>query len=116
MARRGSRYLPPHGRMRVLRRAPRPKAEAVEAETPTPKSEPAPEPKRARDEDGQYKADDPGTPEVNEAYVGGEPKALPFDRKMTKSQLLQIAKKMGIEGLSMEMRKSDILDALKKAK
>ena len=30
-----------------------------------------PEPKRARDEKGHYVADDPDTPEVNEAYEGG---------------------------------------------
>ena len=29
------------------------------------------EPKRARDDKGHYKADDPSTPEVNEAYEGG---------------------------------------------
>ena len=28
--------------------------------------------KRARDEDGHFEADDPATPEVNEAYVGGK--------------------------------------------
>ena len=27
---------------------------------------------RARDEDGHYVGDDPATPEVNEAYVGGK--------------------------------------------
>jgi hypothetical protein len=32
------------------------------------------DPKRARDDSGQYIADDPETPEVNEAYVGGRKK------------------------------------------
>ena len=30
------------------------------------------EPKRARDDKGHYVADDPSTPDVNEAYVGGK--------------------------------------------
>ena len=30
------------------------------------------EPKRARDEKGQFIADDPSTPEINEAYEGGK--------------------------------------------
>jgi hypothetical protein len=30
------------------------------------------EPKRARDEKGQFIADDPSTPDINEAYEGGQ--------------------------------------------
>ena len=30
------------------------------------------EPKRARNKKGQFKADDPSTPNVNEAWVGGK--------------------------------------------
>ena len=34
-------------------------------------------PKRARTKKGRYKADDPSTPNINEAYVGGKaPKKL----------------------------------------
>jgi hypothetical protein len=36
--------------------------------------------KRARDEDGRFVADDPST-EVNEAYVGGKPKAKSLKTK-----------------------------------
>ena len=38
----------------------------------TPPATPPPVPERAREEDGQFKGDDPGTPEVNEAYKGGK--------------------------------------------
>ena len=31
-----------------------------------------PKPKRARKKSGQYKADDPSTPDINEAYVDGK--------------------------------------------
>ena len=31
-----------------------------------------PEPKRARDKDGKFIADDPSTPDYNEAWVGGK--------------------------------------------
>jgi len=37
--------------------------------------------RRARTEDGQYRADDPSTPNVNEAYVQDEPKVAPRTRK-----------------------------------
>ena len=33
---------------------------------------PTPKPKRARNKKGQLKADDPSTPNVNEAWVGGK--------------------------------------------
>ena len=37
---------------------------------------------RARDDDGHFKGDDPATPEVNEAYVGGKaPKKKPAAKK-----------------------------------
>ena len=39
------------------------------------------EPVRARDEKGHYVADDPNTPDVNEAYVGGK---APTKKKSTK--------------------------------
>ena len=47
---------------------------------------------RARDDDGHFVGDDPDTPEVNEAYVGGKapkkkkaaPKKKPAKKKATK--------------------------------
>ena len=45
---------------------------------------------RARDDDGHFKGDDPATPEVNEAYVGGKApkkkakKKAPAKKKATK--------------------------------
>lgn len=40
---------------------------------------------RARDTKGHYVADDPSTPDVNEAYVGGKaPKKKPAAKKKTK--------------------------------
>ncbi len=38
----------------------------------TPPVLPPPVPERAREADGQFKADDPSTPDVNEAYKGGK--------------------------------------------
>lgn len=35
------------------------------------KAEPEPTPKRARGRRGQFQADDPTTPDVNEAFAGG---------------------------------------------
>ena len=45
-------------------------------------------PARAREEDGQYKGDDPSTPDVNEAYVSGAPP--------TRTELEVKAKELGI--------------------
>jgi len=50
---------------------------AVEA-APSPVVE---EPVRARDEDGHFVADDPSTPEVNEAWEGGEAPKKPAPKK-----------------------------------
>ena len=45
-------------------------------------------PKRARTKKGRYKSDDPSTPDVNEAYVGGKAptrkKLLGLKKKKTK--------------------------------
>lgn len=46
------------------------------------------EPVRAREEDGQYQADDPATPDVNEAYVSGAPP--------TRAEMKLKAKELGI--------------------
>jgi len=44
-------------------------------------------PKRAKTKSGQFKADDPSTPDVNEAWVGGEsPKKKKKARKSSKSE------------------------------
>jgi len=48
----------------------------VEVKKSEPKPAPKPAPKRARDDDGQFKADDPSTPDVNEAWEQA-PKAKP---------------------------------------
>ena len=42
-------------------------------------------PKRARTKKGRYKSDDPSTPDVNEAYVGG--------KAPTRKELLGLKKK-----------------------
>jgi len=44
-------------------------------------------PKRARDAKGRMKGDDPDTPDVNEAYVGGKaPKKKKAKKKATKKK------------------------------
>ena len=44
-------------------------------------------PKRARTKKGRYKADDPSTPNINEAYVGGKaPKKLLGIKKKSKNR------------------------------
>ena len=55
---------------------------SLKVDAPEEKGDPEPvdtvddEPERARDEKGHYVADDPDTPDVNEAYEGGKaPKA-----------------------------------------
>jgi len=113
------RYLPPSARMHSINRGiKRPASPTEEAPAPAPMAAAPPtekKPVRARDEDGQFKADDPATPDVNEAYEGGKPVAPSFSDKMTKSQLLGVAKKMGVKGLSMDDRKGEILAALEEA-
>jgi hypothetical protein len=42
-------------------------------------------PKRAKKVDGQFKADDKSTPDVNEAWVGGEPPKKVKKKKSSKS-------------------------------
>tara|TARA_R110002020_G_scaffold193419_4_gene393730 strand:+ start:2677 stop:2997 length:321 start_codon:yes stop_codon:yes gene_type:complete len=41
---------------------------------------------RARTESGHYVADDPSTPDVNEAYVGGKKKAAPKKKAAAKKK------------------------------
>jgi hypothetical protein len=41
---------------------------ARKTQEPDPSQEPVVEPVRAREEDGTFKADDPSTPDLNEAY------------------------------------------------
>jgi len=46
-----------------------------------------PDPKRARNDDGTLKADDPATPDVNEAWEGGKaPKKKNDAKKASKSK------------------------------
>lgn len=44
------------------------------------------EPVRARTKKGHYKADDPSTPDVNEAYVGGKAPKKTTKKKTTKKK------------------------------
>ena len=48
---------------------------------PTPGVRSAEDPKRARNADGTYRGDDPSTPDVNEAWEGGEPPSKGKGRK-----------------------------------
>lgn len=50
--------------------------------------EPVEEPKRARDDKGHFKADDPSTPDVNEAYEGGKApkKKRTYKKRTTKKK------------------------------
>jgi hypothetical protein len=105
MARRNF-HGPPAARMRGIRRA-------IVRDNPAPSVEP--EPVRARDKVGQFVADDPATPEVNEAFVGGKPLKSDWDDTMTKAELLDVATEKGIEGLTMGNTKKQILDALDEA-
>lgn len=61
----------------------------------TARMEPLPE--RARDEDGQFKGDDPSTPDVNEAYEGGKApakkKKAPAKKKKAPAKKKASAKK-----------------------
>ena len=62
-------------------------AEEVKIDAPT-------ETKRARTDDGHYVADDPDTPEVNEAYVGGKaPKKKAKKAKAKKKKAAPAKKK-----------------------
>ena len=98
---------PPAARMRQIR------ADIVR---PDPSSEAAGEPERARDEDGQFVGDDPATPAVNEAYVGGKaPAKRSWNPKDNKATLLKVAKKAKIKGLSKDNTKAEIIEALEKA-
>jgi len=57
------------------------------ARLPAPEAPEAPKPKRARGPKGRMKADDPSTPDVNEAYEGGKaPKKKPAKRKAAKKK------------------------------
>jgi hypothetical protein len=120
---------PPAARMRGIRRAivrddppPKPveskkKAAAKPKAKPTPKPtpEPTPEPVRARDDDGHFVPDDPATPDVNEAFVGGKPLKPEWDDGMTKAELLEVVEGKGLEGLSMSNTKKQLLEALEGA-
>lgn len=104
---RAARYLPPSAKGRVFSRNVR-RPQATQAE-------PA-EPLRARDKSGKYKGDDPSTPDVNEAYVGGEAPPKPtWHPRMNKAELLSVAEEEGVGGLSMENTKAEIVKALRKA-
>lgn len=74
-----------------------------ESETET---DPTPVRVRAHEEDGTFTADDPSTPDVDEAFVDGGP--VSYDKK-TKKELLKIAGEMGLGDLSMADTKKSIL-------
>jgi len=112
MATRPTRYLPPFARMRELWRNPPGRPQVPE---PEPESSPEPGKRvRARTKKGTFKADDPATPEINEAYEEESPKPM-WNNRMTKAKLLEVAVKMGIEDLTMDHLKKEILAALEKA-
>lgn len=75
--------------------------------------EPVQEPERVREDDGRYAPDDPSTPDVNEAFVGG--KAPSWSHKDRKADLLVVVEKAGIEGLSMDNTKAELIAALEEA-
>ena len=64
--------------------------------TPPPAQPEAP-PERARDGDGQFAGDDPDTPDVNEAWVGGKApnkkKAAPAKKAAPKKKAVKKAPK-----------------------
>jgi len=106
MPRRNS-FGPPAARMRQIR------ADIVRPDPPT---ETPAEPERARNKDGQYVGDDPATPAVNEAYVGGKTPPKPsWSPKDNKKKLLKIAAKGQVKGLSMDNTKAEITAALEEA-
>lgn len=83
------------------------------------------EPERAREPDGTFKADDPSTPDVDEAWVDGEgletemeteekPEPSVWNSKMRKAKLLNVAEFYGLS-LTMDETKKEIIKELKKA-
>jgi len=74
------------------------------------KHAPVPEPVRAHDADGHFAKDDPATLAVNEAFVGGVPVKPEWTPAMTKSELISVARKLGIDTSSMT--KAEVLAAL----
>lgn len=81
--------------------------EAVRAARKASKS-----PKRARTNDGHYKADDPKTKDINEAWEGAAPQ--PKLKSLSKKQLTAFAKKLNIE-FSATDTKAALLDKITKA-
>lgn len=104
---------------KVVKKAPpKPKpVKAVKAEAPKPpKVETAlPEPVQAREDDGKFAADDPATPDVNEAFEGGKPLKPEYSDRMKKAELLSVADDLGVENVSMENTKAEIIAALDEA-
>lgn len=71
------------------------KFDSVEGKVTPVEPEPVVEPKRAR-KDGKFVADDPSTPDINEAWVGGKaPKKTTKKKKVTKKKTAKkkVAKK-----------------------
>ena len=97
--------------------APAPEPVQVARPAPKPVPEPAPEPpepERARDDDGHFAKDDPATPDVNEAFVGGEAPKPKWGPKTSRGKLMAIAKRAGLD-LDKDATKREIQAALKKA-
>ena len=86
------------------------KAPTTSAKKPISLTKPAgpvtPNLTRARTEEGTYKADDPTTPNTNEAWAGGKD---PLD--YTVKELRDMAKKQGITGYS-RMTKTALIQVL----
>lgn len=87
-----------------------PKPEKVIEKVVEPESETKTEPTlirvRAHEEDGTFTADDPSTPDVDEAFIDSGP--VSYDKK-TKKELLALADEMGLKGLSMADTKKSIV-------
>ena len=72
---------------------PNPVAETVENGDDAPANEVVEVVKRARDEDGQFVGDDPSTPDVNEAWEGGEPPKKTPKKKAAKKAAKKTTRK-----------------------
>lgn len=92
---------------------PTPEPVATTTETTVQETEaPVAKPPRTRAARGRFKADDPATPEVNEAFVGGvSPKKLrklPADYELEAMKKSEIAELALERGLAMDLKKTKV--------
>ncbi len=84
-------------------------------ETPPVEAVEEADPEQAREDDGTFAADDPETPEVNEAFVEGEPTKT-WSKRDNKAVLLEVAAEGGLTDLTDENNtKAEIVAALEAA-